>query len=293
MIRMSMIAIALAGLVFVSVDASAKRNEAAHSSKKKVKTGKKGKAVKARQGKGRKVKIKKKFGKVTKSAFRSDPSPKCEKMYRNFQAQYHTCMDKTDNKTQCGGSAMPLTPSKSQDRLLCLPPRRHDQGRTGMEKKLGCRDLGSDVDTAPEKRPSQATSPWSRFIGDTRLKRCHIIRIITENVAFFYGIACALSFSLLPEIISLGLPAAGACFPLLTEVLRIPRSMERDARLVCSVVSVGGTILKIRVMSAALSWSFMARWFACNPYYKSIRAHIPQRKAKDSGKLKATWARHK
>ena len=147
------ITVALAGLVFVSVDASAKRNEAAHSSKKKVKTGKKGKAVKVRQGKGRKVKIKKKFGKVTKSAFRSDPSPKCEKMYRNFQAQYHTCMDKTDNKTQCGGcSDASDTIKKAQDAGCSV---YHLDGMikdiAGMEKKLGCRDLGSDVDTAPEK----------------------------------------------------------------------------------------------------------------------------------------------
>ena len=148
MFRMSMIMIAALGLAFVSVDAAAEKNKAAHSAKETAKLNKNTKAKK----KARKV-FKKKLGKLDKSAFRSDPSPKCIRMYQDFARKYHTCMDKTDNKTQCGGcSDANDTIKKAQDAGCSV---YHLDGMikdvAGMEKKLGCRSLGADVDTAPSK----------------------------------------------------------------------------------------------------------------------------------------------
>ena len=147
MFRMSMIITAALGLAFVSLDAAAERNKTSHSAKKTAKVNKTDTKGKKKTGK----RIKKKFGKVNKSAFRADPSPKCVRMYQAFARKYHTCMDKSNDKTQCGGGSEAKDALKKATESGCSV--NHLDGMikdvAGMEKKLGCRALGSDADTNP------------------------------------------------------------------------------------------------------------------------------------------------
>ena len=149
MFRISMILTAVMGLAFVSLDAAAERKKAAHSAKKTAKVNQKNTKGKKKTGKL----INKKFGKLNKSAFRADPSAKCVRMYQAFARKYHTCMDKSDNKTQCGGCSDANEAIKKATEAGCSV--NHLDGMikdvAGMERKLGCRALGGDADKKPTK----------------------------------------------------------------------------------------------------------------------------------------------